>query len=151
MSTSTTTHRGTSNSNARGSARSRRERKAWLLTTFGDGTTAPCSFGCGTMLTVDTITVDRFPLAGVDGGRYVRGNIRPACGPCNSLDGHVKGQQRQNVRGYVTWRGHGRIAYRRPDGVVFRVEGDEQIRCGRVTAATFTPARTSMRRAAMSA
>ena len=39
------------------------------------------------MLTFKTMTVDRFPLAGVDGGRYVRGNIRPACGPCNSSDG----------------------------------------------------------------
>jgi hypothetical protein len=78
------TTRGTTNRNARGGAPARRARKAWLLVQFGDGTTAPCSFGCGTVLTFDTITVDRFPLPGCQGGTYVRGNIRPACGPCNS-------------------------------------------------------------------
>lgn len=81
------TVRGTSNRNDRGSALSRRRRKAWLLAEFGDGTSAPCAFGCGTVLTFATITVDRFPVAGVDGGRYVRGNIRPACAPCNSRHG----------------------------------------------------------------
>ncbi|AIM50398.1 hypothetical protein PBI_OMNICRON_65 [Mycobacterium phage Omnicron] len=81
-----TTHRGTSNTNARGSAASRRRRKQWLLDTFGDGTTCTCST-CPEVLTFDTITVDRYPVAGVDGGRYVRGNIRPQCALCASRQG----------------------------------------------------------------
>lgn len=81
------THRGTSNTNARGSASQRRTRKQWLLDTFGDGVKALCSFGCGRSVTFETITVDRFPQLGIDGGTYRRGNIRPACGHCNSVDG----------------------------------------------------------------
>jgi hypothetical protein len=77
------THRGTTNRNQRGGVADRRARRVWLVETFGDGLTVACAFGCGRMLTVDTVTVDRYPLAGVDGGRYVRGNIRPACAICN--------------------------------------------------------------------
>lgn len=59
-----------------------------MLETFGDGTTAPCSFeDCDTMLTFETITADRYPLSGKEGGSYNRANIRPACGSCNSSDG----------------------------------------------------------------
>lgn len=82
-----TTRRGTSNTNERGNAAARRARKAWLLAQFGDGTMAPCSFGCNTLVTLETITVDRYPVPGCHGGRYVQGNIRPACGPCNSSHG----------------------------------------------------------------
>lgn len=82
------TSRGTTNTNARGNAADRRVRKQWLLDTFGDGETAPCAF-CFGPVTLDTITVDRFPVPGCQGGRYVRGNIRPACGPCNSVHGAV--------------------------------------------------------------
>lgn len=89
--------RGTSNSNSRGSSHSRRIRKLWLLATFGDGVTAPCSFeGCDRILTFETITADRFPLPGIRGGTYRRGNIRPACSRCNSCDGNdIKAQLRQ--------------------------------------------------------
>lgn len=83
------TSRGTSNSNQRGSSYSRRSRKQWLLDTFGDGRTCRCAFeGCTTDLDFGTITVDRHPVPGIEGGRYVRGNIRPACAYHNSLDGH---------------------------------------------------------------
>ena len=82
-----TVRRGTSNGNDRGSSAQRRTRKLWLLATFGDGEKALCAFGCGTLVTFETITVDRFPVPGCQGGRYVRGNIRPACGPCNSVHG----------------------------------------------------------------
>lgn len=81
------TRRGTSNTNARGGSPARRSRKQWLLDNFGDGEKAPCAFGCGTIVTLETMSVDRFPIPGVMGGRYVRGNIRPACGPCNSSHG----------------------------------------------------------------
>lgn len=79
------------NTNDRGSTTDRRRRKTWLLETFGDGTTAPCSFECGEVLTWDTLTVDRYPIAGADGGTYKRDNIRPACRKCNVSDGmHIK-------------------------------------------------------------
>jgi hypothetical protein len=79
--------RGTSNGNDRGSSSQRRARKVWLLAQFGDGTSALCSFGCGAVLTFETVTVDRWPVPGCQGGRYVQGNIRPACAPCNSIHG----------------------------------------------------------------
>jgi len=80
--------RGTSNRDARGNTRDRAARRAWLLTQFGNGVTAPCYRfeACGAMLDEKTITVDRI-VPGAHGGRYVRGNIRPACGPCNSETG----------------------------------------------------------------
>lgn len=82
--------RGTTNTNVRGSAEARRRRKQWLLDTFGDGIHAVCSFaGCDTILDFDTITVDRYPVPGIDGGSYRHGNIRPACGTCNSRHGNA--------------------------------------------------------------
>lgn len=79
--------RGTSNGNSRGGSAARRARKAFLLREFGDGTEAPCSFGCGTQLTMATVSVDRYPVPGCQGGTYARGNIRPVCGRCNSSHG----------------------------------------------------------------
>lgn len=81
------TKRGTTNSNSRGGSEERRRRKWWLLGEFGDGVSAPCAFACGTIVTFETITVDRYPVPGCRGGGYRRGNIRPACGPCNSRHG----------------------------------------------------------------
>lgn len=81
--------RGTSNGNSRGGSADRRRRKLWLLEEFGDGSQAACSFGCGTTVTMETITVDRFPVPGCQGGTYARGNIRPACRGCNSSRGAV--------------------------------------------------------------
>lgn len=78
--------RGTSNGNSTGNSRDRRARKVWLLATFGDSYTAPCCF-CLIELDWFTLTVDRI-IPGARGGRYVRGNIRPACGSCNSIDGN---------------------------------------------------------------
>lgn len=80
------THRGTTNRNERGSAASRRALKVWMLDTFGDGATAPCSF-CGAALTLETMTKDRHPIPGRKGGKYVRGNVRPACLSCNAREG----------------------------------------------------------------
>jgi hypothetical protein len=81
--------RGTSNGNQRGGSAARRARKVWLLGHFGDGQKAECAFGCGSVVDLDTITVDRFPVPGCQGGTYARGNIRPACAPCNSSRGAV--------------------------------------------------------------
>jgi hypothetical protein len=83
--------RGTTNRNERGNTRVRAERRQWLLDTFGDGTHAQCTieFSAHCLGVVDdvTMTIDRFPIPGVDGGTYDRDNIRPACGPCNSRAG----------------------------------------------------------------
>lgn len=82
------TVRGSSNRNdpSRGDSSQRRKRKQYLLDKFGDGTTAPCSF-CGIDLIFDTVTVDRHPIPGCQGGTYAPDNIRPACMPCNSKHG----------------------------------------------------------------
>lgn len=92
------THRGTSNSNSRGNAASRRVRKQWLLDTFGDGESAECSFGCGVRVDFTTITVDRYPIPGIEGGTYKRDNIRPACMKCNASDGAALGALRRQAR-----------------------------------------------------
>jgi hypothetical protein len=91
----------TSNSNARGSAAGRRARKRWLLSPEagfgGDGEKVPCALGCGQMLTFETLTVDRHPVLGVDGGTYKRGNIRPACAHENYSEGGRLGNERRRL------------------------------------------------------
>ena len=83
--------RGTTNRNQRGDTTVRRARRQWLLDTFGDGITAPCMIvwdeHCLGEVADGTLTVDRHPVPGVDGGTYDYDNIRPACGPCNSRAG----------------------------------------------------------------
>jgi hypothetical protein len=83
--------RGTSNSNQRGSAAQRRVRKRMLLAAYGDGELVAClrqvSPKCGYVLDFETVTVDRLG-PGYLGGRYVRNNVVPACGSCNSLHGN---------------------------------------------------------------
>lgn len=81
-----TTHRGTTNRNERGSAKQRRELKTWMLAEFGDGISVSCSF-CDRTLLFSQITKDRFPRPGRRGGRYVKGNVRPACLSCNASEG----------------------------------------------------------------
>lgn len=79
----TLARRGTTNRNTRGNSTDRRRRREWLVTTYGRGGIVLCWRGCGTRLTVDTVTVDRI-VPGCRGGTYRRENIMPACGPCNS-------------------------------------------------------------------
>lgn len=105
-----TAARGTTNANARGNTRDRAARREWLVTTYRanvdafvtlwgdvveadpatvlDGCSVPACrcYRCGALLTLDTVTVDRI-VPGCNGGRYVRNNIRPACGGCNSETG----------------------------------------------------------------
>lgn len=90
--------RSRSNKNETGSSYSRRIRKLWLLDNFGNGIKAPCMLRCspaceGTV-SLATITVDRI-IPGCRGGRYIRSNIRPACLPCNTLDGSLLGVARK--------------------------------------------------------
>lgn len=113
--------RSTSNGNANGSSADRRRRREWLVehyradvdvvirpwdldddgtllgyTTIGLGEGMPACrcYRCGTLLTVDTVTVDR-RVPGCEGGTYRRDNIRPACGSCNSSTGGKLGAARR--------------------------------------------------------
>lgn len=87
------TGRGTSNSNQRGSSEARRARRLYLLEMFGDGETCPC-YRCGEDLDDSTVQADRI-LAGMDGGTYERGNLRPACGACNIATGNALREHRK--------------------------------------------------------
>lgn len=86
--------RGTSNTNDRGSAEARRERKLWLLSPRagwgGTGVVVPCyragEYCQAHALTYDLMQVDRI-RPGVLHGRYTRDNIRPSCQPCNFATG----------------------------------------------------------------
>lgn len=75
--------------NARGNSRDRAARRQWLLNTYGNGVMAPC-WECRTPVTDKTLVVDRI-VPGKDGGRYVRGNIRPQCHPCSRVQGYEYG------------------------------------------------------------
>lgn len=44
-------------------------------------------YRCGTLLTYETLTVDRIK-PGCKGGRYTRNNIRPSCSSCATVTGN---------------------------------------------------------------
>lgn len=62
-----------------------------MIAQFGSrtGKTIPC-FHCGKRMHARPASgrrhweVDRFPVCGHDGGRYVIGNVVPSCKPCNA-------------------------------------------------------------------
>lgn len=85
MSENSLARRGTTNTNVRGSALDRRARKNWVLNWFGDGAVCLC-YSCAAELTYTTVQIDRI-IPGRLGGTYARGNIRPACPPCNRRSG----------------------------------------------------------------
>lgn len=58
-----------------------------MLSWFGDGITCPC-YSCGDPLFYSTLEADRV-IPGALGGTYARGNIRPACSPCNIRSGNA--------------------------------------------------------------
>ncbi len=62
----------------RSNSEDKRRRRAWILKTFGDGTTVECVH-CGKKLTEKTMTIDRI----IPGGRYTHDNIQPSCLRCN--------------------------------------------------------------------
>lgn len=85
------THRGTSNSNTRGSSYDRRRLRAAVVKKFGSqsGKTVRC-FWCKHRMRTRTLRhpngsyeLDRWPLCGHDGGRYNIENVVPACTQCN--------------------------------------------------------------------
>lgn len=82
--------------NLRGSASDRRRRREWLVECQGiprrkDGrkTRVRC-FHCGRAVRADKFEVDRFPVCGHDGGRYVRSNVVASCKRCNAGRCHNK-------------------------------------------------------------
>jgi hypothetical protein len=74
----------------RGSAEDRRRRRQWLLDTFGNGVRALCRLrldpACLGVVDLETMSVDRI-RPGLHGGTYRRGNIQPACQPCQTRQG----------------------------------------------------------------
>jgi len=75
--------------NARGSALDRRRRRLALWQQYQRGGVLVCQrAGCEVPLTLDDegdgarFEVDKI-VAGLFGGRYVEGNCRPVCRPCN--------------------------------------------------------------------
>lgn len=86
------------NDGGKGNSRDRRNRKMWLLQTFGRetefGFIVQCAV-CSVLLVYQTLTVGRWPIRGVDGGTYRRENIRPECFPCNVSDGGRVGRAKQ--------------------------------------------------------
>lgn len=62
----------------RGNSEDRANRKRWMLRTFGDGETCPCTH-CGTRLDYHHLESDRI----VPGGSYTHSNVQPSCRACN--------------------------------------------------------------------
>lgn len=79
-------------------AHTRARLRRGLLRDFGDGVSAPCQV-CGDILTDETMTIDRYPVCGWDGGRYLRNNIRPLCRYCNEEDGAQRVRERLGLHG----------------------------------------------------
>lgn len=113
--------RGTTNGNVRGGSEDRRRRREWLVETYRadvdvfvlgapmvpvvvpvdrgtEHAVRACRcYRCGSLLTTDTVTVDRI-VPGALGGTYRRNNIRPSCQPCASYTGAVLGNDRKRSR-----------------------------------------------------
>lgn len=85
----------------RGSSRARKRRRAWLLETF-DPELGPDKAACRLRLSAEclaivdaiTLSVDRIEI----GGSYARGNIQPACKPCQDKQG---GLEAVKANGYM--------------------------------------------------
>jgi hypothetical protein len=66
----------------RGGSVDRRNRKLWMLRTWGNGQTVRCVH-CKTVLCYATVEADRI----IPGGSYRHENVQPSCGPCNKARG----------------------------------------------------------------
>jgi hypothetical protein len=53
---------------------------------------------CPGELTYETVWVDRYPILGIDGGRYRRDNIRPVSPICNMSSGGKLGAARREAK-----------------------------------------------------
>lgn len=88
------TRRGSSNKNQQPNSRDRLRLKQHCLDRDGDGVQVKCAGTCGGMVTIATASLDRFPVAGYDGGTYRQSNVRLMCVPCNSSDGSMSMHRR---------------------------------------------------------
>jgi hypothetical protein len=82
--------------------RQRHRKRQHVLEVYGDGLEAPCQGGCGEMLTLETLTLDRYPIPGKWGGTYRNDNIRPMCVACNTA--HVGEPGSESIRLGLTHR-----------------------------------------------
>jgi hypothetical protein len=75
------------------SAQQKLNRRNRLLAAFGDGVTAPCCVAfdreCPGIVDAETMSIDRWPVAGEWGGTYDFHNSWPACRLCNSRAPHT--------------------------------------------------------------
>lgn len=92
--------RGASNANDRGNTEARRKRKQALLERDGNGEFALCAT-CPTIVDYESATVDRYPLAGADGGKYGPptdlSNVRLQCDRCAPKQGGHMGAARRTA------------------------------------------------------
>lgn len=88
-----TSRRSTSNANLRGNTAARAQRRAWLVTTYGDGAQVRC-FHCRVLVNARTVSCDRI-RPGTRGGTYARDNLRPSCLDCNVSEGGKLGRALQ--------------------------------------------------------
>jgi hypothetical protein len=84
----------------------RRRLRQYCLDTYGDGTAVVCvAPECTEILTIDTLTLDHYPIPRRAGGTLRPDNVRPMCGPCNHSHvdepGYEEWERRQAVR---RWR-----------------------------------------------
>lgn len=95
-----------SNSNQTPNSKHRRVLRQHCIDRDGNGVTVSCAFGCGAQLTLEDVTLDRFPITGCEGGTYRKSNVRAACLSCNSSDGarvmHKRAGHRVRVRQTIT-------------------------------------------------
>ena len=117
--------RGTSNANDRGNVHDRRKRKQALLERDGNGEWALCST-CPTIVDFESATVDRYPLAGADGGKYGPptdlSNVRLQCERCASKQGGHMGAERR-----TRTKPEARRAFGSPEMPAGRVLGPEEL------------------------
>ena len=88
----------------RGNNRDRRRRKIWMLATFDKDLgpdKARCHLRladrCRGVMDYHTVTADRIN----PGGTYARANVRPACAPCQNLQGALITRERRHQ--WLAW------------------------------------------------
>jgi len=74
--------RGTVHRNETGNSYDRRARRARLWRELSANEQIKCHH-CPRLMSKEEFEVDRFPICGHDGGRYVIGNVVPSCPECN--------------------------------------------------------------------
>jgi len=74
--------RGTEHRNETGNSYDRRRRRARIWNALSVDGQIKCHH-CPQLMSKEEFQIDRFPLCGHNGGRYVIGNTVPSCAKCN--------------------------------------------------------------------